>query len=491
MKQVVKMTAALGCICSAASCSEEKQPNILFIVSEDNGKDLGCYGAPVKTPNLDRLAEEGTLFSQAYVPQAGSSPSRACFLTGTYPHENGQVGLATWLYSMYNDQTPNLVNSLKANGYRTGMLGKLHILPEESVQLDMWKKRKANFKRKKMDEYATFAEEFINASDEPFYLQVNFPDAHDKWLAQAEGVPAEPLTADQVESIPFCGLDSPELREITANYYNCMMRLDKYVGDLLEVLKKSGKYENTLIVYMGDHGSHILRGKITCYEHGLGVPLIISYPGNGKKSNRYDDLVSSIDLYPTFMDAAGVDIPEHLDGKSLMKIITKGDDTPLREYMYGEFNVHSHHNPFPQRSIRNDRYKLIWNLLPEGGSISARYNVNFIFKKQPGRFEEILASSPEHIRRAYETMLNPPEFELYDLQEDPYEWNNLSDREEYAEVMKTLKEELHKWQVETGDPFVDKALAKRFSDEIIATNLERVVIGYHDYMFNDVLSGNK
>lgn len=477
-----KITAALGCMCTAVGCAEKQQPNILFIVSEDNGKDLGCYGAPVQTPNIDRLAEEGTLFSQAYVPQAGSSPSRACFLTGTYPHENGQVGLATWLYSMYNDQMPNLVNSLKENGYRTGMLGKLHILPEESISLDMWKKKSANFKRKKMDDYAGFAEEFINASDEPFYLQVNFPDAHDKWIAQANGVPAEPLTADQVEPIPFIGLDSPELREITANYYNCMMRLDKYVGDLIDVLKKSGKYENTLIVYMGDHGAHILRGKITCYEHGLGVPMIITYPGNCKKNNTYEGMVSSIDLYPTFMDAAGIDIPEHLDGKSLMKIVTKGDDKPLRDYMYGEFNVHSHHNPFPQRSVRDSRYKLIRNLLPEGGSISARYNVDFLFKNNPGRFDEILATAPENIQKAYETMLNPPEYELYDLQEDPYEWNNLAGNPEYAAILEGLKAELHRWQTETKDPFIDVSLAKKFSDEIIATELDRVAIQYHDYM---------
>lgn len=488
MNSPLRMTAALGCLCSVAGCSEkgsDRQPNILFIVSEDNGKDLGCYGAPVSTPNIDRLASEGTIFTQAFVPQAGSSPSRACFLTGTYPHENGQVGLATWLYSMYDENMPNLVNSLKDNGYRTGMLGKLHILPEESVHLDMWRKKSANFKRRKMHEYAEFAEEFINASDEPFYLQVNFPDAHDKWIPQADGVPADPLTPDEVDPIPFCGLDSPELREVTANYYNCMMRLDKYVGDLLDVLKKSGKYENTLIVYIGDHGSHILRGKITCYESGLGIPMIITYPSSGKKGNRYDGMVSTIDLYPTFMDVAGLPVPEHLNGKSLKDIVVKGKDRPLRQYMYGEFNVHSHHNPFPQRSIRDDRYKLIWNLLPEGGSISGRYNVKFLM--EPERFEQILAGSPENIQKAYGTMLNPPEFELYDLKEDPHEWNNLSEDPQYGHIIARLKKELHEWQIETGDPFTDKALAKRFSDEILTTQLERVEIGYHEYMRNDVV----
>ena len=482
------ITAAMVSVCSVDGYAKNKveRPNILFIVSEDNGKDIGCYDAPVHTPNLDALAASGTLFSQAYVPQAGSSPSRACFLTGTYPHENGQVGLATWLYSMYDENMPNIVNSLKDNGYRTGMLGKLHILPEESIHLDMWKKKSANFKRKKMDDYAEFAEDFINASDTPFYLQVNYPDAHDKWLPQVDGVPADPLTADEVDPIPFCGLDSPELRTATANYYNCMMRLDKYVGDLLDVLKRSGKYENTLIVYIGDHGAHILRGKITCYESGLGIPMIIAFPGKGRTENRYDGMVSTIDLYPTFMDVAGIPIPDHLDGKSLKDIVLKGKDRPLRKYMYGEFNVHSHHNPFPQRSVRDRRYKLIWNILPEGGSITGRYNVKHLM--DPARFEQILSAAPDQVREAYDTMLNPPEYELYDLWADPNEWNNLSEDPKYDSIKKDLITRLRKWQIETGDPFIDKEVAKRFSDEIIATNLDRVEIGYHEYMKVDAVN---
>ncbi|MCJ7819698.1 MAG: sulfatase-like hydrolase/transferase, partial [Bacteroidales bacterium] len=133
---------------------KDTRPNILFIVSEDNGPELGCYGAPVKTPNLDKLATEGILFKNAYVTQAGSSPSRASFLTSLYPHQNGQIGLATWDYSMYQDNTPNMVNTLKESGYRTGMIGKLHVLPESAFNFDWWETQGSNFQRKNLARYA-------------------------------------------------------------------------------------------------------------------------------------------------------------------------------------------------------------------------------------------------------------------------------------------------------------------------------------------------
>ena len=124
------------------------RPNILLIVSEDNGPELGCYGDPyAQTPNLDQLAAEGVRFDRAFVAQAGCSQSRAAFLTGLYPHQNGQIGLATWNLRMYRRETPNIPRSLKAAGYRTGIIGKLHVNPEEAFPFDMHEIRSANFTR--------------------------------------------------------------------------------------------------------------------------------------------------------------------------------------------------------------------------------------------------------------------------------------------------------------------------------------------------------
>ena len=124
------LACGAGCLLPTAA---GETPNILLIVSEDNGPEIGAYGEPfVKTPQLDALAAGGVLFERAYVAQAGCSQSRAAYLTGLYPHQNGQIGLATWKFRLYREDTPNIVRSLKKAGYRTGIIGKIHVNPEEA-----------------------------------------------------------------------------------------------------------------------------------------------------------------------------------------------------------------------------------------------------------------------------------------------------------------------------------------------------------------------
>ena len=221
--------------------SAAERPNILLIVSEANGPELGCYGEPyVKTPVLDGLAKRGVRFEHAYVPQAGCSQSRAALLTGLYPHQNGQIGLATWKFRMYREDTPNLIRQLKKAGYRTGLLGKLHINPENAFPFDMKKISTANFSRKKLMNYAKEAAAFFQAAATPFFLSVNYPDAHRPFIARTGKLPATPLTGDDVKPLAYFGLDTPQLRSDTANYYNCMSRLDSLIGSLLESLQQLG-----------------------------------------------------------------------------------------------------------------------------------------------------------------------------------------------------------------------------------------------------------
>ena len=455
---------------------KDSRPNILFIVSEDNGMEIGCYGAPVSTPVLDDLAKQGVRFANSYVPQAGCSPSRAAFLTGLYPHQNGQVGLATWKYAMYNPRTPNIVNVLKKSGYRTGMVGKLHVNPVEAFDIDFHKVKEGNFKRQNMERYANFAASFIRASDEPFYLQVNYPDAHDPFIRQVDGLPANPLNASDVAPLPYMGVMSNEFREKTANYYNSIMRLDALIGILLDSLKASGKYDNTLIVYIGDHGADMLRGKRTSYEGGTRIPMIMVYPKNYHQGSVYQGLVSTIDLFPTFLAASGQTIPSYLPGVSLMDVM-QGKEKPVRKYLFTEYNVHSNHNPYPQRAVRNDRYKLIHNLVAGKTNPGYAYT-NGLFQLTD---QAIAEASPE-VRKAYKLMSDPPEFELYDLVKDPFEWNNLAADSRYKKVVDELRNVLTNWQKETQDPMLDKKIAERFFDEIMASKNKKIDISYHQYM---------
>ena len=457
-------------------------PNILFIVSEDNGPEMGCYGTPIATPHLDGLAKEGTLFRHAYVPQAGCSQSRAAFLTGLYPHQNGQIGLATWKYAMYSKTTPNVVTTLKQAGYRTGIIGKLHVNPKEAFPFDFKAIGTSNFSRKDMANYFEQARRFMNGSRRPFYLQVNFPDAHRPFIKQIDGLPAKPLTGADVKALPFMGINHPELRQQTADYYNCMMRLDTYIGRLLQVLEATGKAKDTVVVYIGDHGADVMRGKRTSYEGGVRIPMIIRWSG-ARAGQRRTELVSTLDLFPTFCEIAGARVPKALEGRSL-KPLVHGQTPAWRRYLFTEFHVHSNHNPWPQRTVRDERFKLIHNpVATKAGVVNPGYDFT-MGKKFFGTPEaELLAKAPARVRAAYALMRTPPPYELYDLQADPHEFNNLADHPAHARIRDRLIAELKRWQKETHDPLADPAVARRLFQLIQNAGIaERRPLDYKAFM---------
>tara|TARA_R110002049_G_scaffold4601_5_gene32295 strand:+ start:419151 stop:420620 length:1470 start_codon:yes stop_codon:yes gene_type:complete len=468
------------------------RPNILLIVSEDNGPELGCYGEPfVRTPVLDKLAENGVRFHNAFVPQAGCSQSRAALLTGLYPHQNGQIGLATWKFRMYHEDTPNLVRCLKHAGYRTGIIGKLHINPASAFPFDMTQIPSSNFSRKKLGDYARYAKAFFDAADEPFFLSVNFPDAHRPFLTSVNGSPANPLTASDVKPIAYFGLDHPELRKQTADYYNCLSRLDSQVGDLLAALRASGKEGQTLVVYMGDHGADMLRGKRTSYEGGVRIPLIMAWPRNIKSGHVSNALVSTLDLMPTFLEAAKAEPVDGLSGISLLPLLG-GQTESVRKYLFTEYHTHSAHNFYPQRTVRDERYKLICNLMPDTVNPGYEYTRTKFFDE----LRDVVSNAQEPMRSSYESMECPPEYELYDLQTDPYEFRNLADDATHSATFARLKTQLAQWRNRTNDPLLETDNLKRLKAEIdtcmtdgqaVKANLN---LTYPEYFFTETSNRN-
>ena len=466
--RLVIATACAGLLAlNATAATETAPPNVLLIVSEDNGPEIGAYGDPsARTPNLDKLARDGVLFANAFVPQAGCSQSRAAFLTGLYPHQNGQIGLATWQFRLYREDTPNLVTRLQRAGYRTGIIGKLHVKPQSAFPFDFARIPSANFQRENLDAYAEAAEEFIGASSQPFFLSVNYPDAHRPFLDQAGGRPSSPVSAAEVDSLKYMGIDFAALRRDAAGYYNSLQRLDSLIGDLLRVLRDSGKSDRTLIVYLGDHGADLLRGKRTCYEGGVRIPLIVRWEGGQRAGQVREELVSTIDLMPTLLTATRAEPIRNLPGRSLAPLIA-GESPAWREHLFTEYHLHSNHNYYPQRAVRNRRYKLIWNLLP--GEVNPGYDFTM------GRFysaedlQEALAKAPNRVRRAYARMRQPPEFELYDLERDPFEFENLAGDPRHDDVLEDLKGALLEWRRNTSDPFLDPENVARLKAEIEAT----------------------
>lgn len=463
---LVGMPAAVRC----------EKPNILLIVSEDNGPELGCYGDPyARTPHLDGLASEGICFKRAFVPQSGCSQSRASFLTGLYPHQHGQIGLATWGFRLYRDSIPNLPRLLKAAGYRTGIIGKLHINPASAFPFDMHEIQSANFQRKDIEEYAAKASEFINQSEAPFFLSVNYPDAHDPWIDQVAGLPAEPQTADDIVPMPYMGVDDPALRELVAGYYNSISRLDSLIGDLLQVLKDSGKASNTIVIYIGDHGADMLRGKRTCYDGGLRIPMIMKWPGKLSPGAR-QQMVTTLDIMPTLLRAAGADDVDGLSGKDLQPLffLDNPESSAWRNYLFAEYHTHAAaQNYFPQRSVRSDRYKLILSLLPDTVHPDFEDTIRKLHgdhQRRDSQFElnliQLIGNAAPAVRSAYEIMRMPPKVQLYDLLKDPYEFTNLAKSPSHADIRKELLGELDSWRKETEDPLLNPRLLRQLTSEV-------------------------
>lgn len=446
---------------SAISNQQSEVPNILLITADDMGATAGCYGDQLAiTPNLDRLAAEGVLFETGYVTHASCSPSRSSILTGLYPHQNGHIGLAG-LHPEYklkpNIQTLPAV--LKEAGYVNGIIGKQHVKEGVADQIPFdfeWARHGNPIVTRDVRLVAKKAAEFVEqAGQNPFFLYVNYFDPHRPYNAEAnqcKGLPEKPVGPNDIEPFAYLGLDGLPVRKEVASYYNCVNRLDVGLGLLFQTLEKSGKLKNTIIVFLGDHGVPFTRGKTTCYEAGEQVPFIVKWPGVSRSGLRCADFISSVDIMPTLLDAAGMDGPPSA-GRSLRRVLAGKTPKGWRKKLCAEYTSHAPAHLYPRRSIRNERYKLIHNL-----DSSRKNPIPYIegTRPKPG-----VTEIDPGMEAAYKTTETPPEFELYDLSKDPYETVNIVGNPEVAEVLKKLKKELLTWRQETDDPLLDPAELQR------------------------------
>ena len=436
------------------------RPNIVLIVAEDMGPHVGCYGDnTVPTPNIDRLAREGVRFDNGYVTQASCSPSRSSILTGLHVYQNFQLGLAHTGYTMHKG-IPNLPELLKQKDYRTGILGKLHVNPENEFPFDY---RSGS---KDVAILAARADEFLNdTGDRPFFLMINFWDCH---RDQGQGVPQpfpdtrfgwpeDPVGPEDVNIFPEYGeIDELVVREEVAGYYNSIQRVDIGIGMLLDALAKHKKLDNTIIMFIGDHGPAFSRGKTTTYEFGIKVPYIVRWPGMAKPGLESEALVSTIDIVPTCMSAAGLEVPSYLPGRSLVTVL-RGEGENWRSTLVAEW--HTHGPGFqPQRCIRNSRYKLILNMRTD--VTKSGLGIDGCKVAQALKLAKYNGTK---VQRVFNMLRNPPEIELYDLQKDPIEYHNLGDDPGYREIKEDLIRQLQAYRERTGDPFLDQA----FFDKVL------------------------
>lgn len=477
MKLYFALFTAITCAIALTGCGQDSAPaplNVLFITADDLGLQLGSYGDTViATPNMDRLAATGVQFQVAYVAQASCSPSRSAMFTGLYVHSNGQYGLTNasefGLHPHLHDAM--MPNILKRAGYHTGIVGKLHVRPEEKFQFD----ERGKYDGRDVKGFAEFADQLMaNAAavGKPFFLMANYSDPHayrsrdpqtgerGPWTFrdQMNGVPATLVEPSEKTLWPFQGVDSPEQRARVAGYYNEVKRLDVGVGLLLDVLDKHGHSDNTLIVFVGDHGPPFDRGKTTVNEAGLRIPFLVRWPGVSKPMQSAA-MVSTVDILPTVIDATGAEPAVEMHGRSLRPLLSN-PDAEWREYLVGEFHMHG--RPFfPRRAIRDGRYKLIHNLL--AGKVKPSHNIDGDLGYKLSRESQY---DNTDIRRAFDTYADPPEFEFYDLESDPWEFNNVAGKAEHKEAQERLTAALLEWRKQTNDPFLDLAFLDKLQTQV-------------------------
>jgi N-sulfoglucosamine sulfohydrolase len=447
------------------------RPNIVLFVTDDQSPDAGCYGNHVvKTPNLDRLAADGTCFDQAFCTTASCSASRSVILTGWYNHANAQYGHE---HSYHHFRTYDRVRSLPVllneAGYRTARIGKYHVGPEQVYKFDRALPGNARSPVEMADNCRPWIEGQAPeaAGSKPFFLYFctadphrsggTVPDAHynpNPFGNRPQGYPGvdeQPYDPAEVPVHSFLP-DTPVCREELAQYYQSVSRIDQGLGRLIQHLKQAGVYDNTLIIYTSDHGIAFPGGKTTVYEGGLRVPFVVRSPAARQRGNRSQALVSLVDLTPTILDFAGC-LPKDYSfhGRSFKQIADQEKPEGWDE-VYASHTFHEITMYYPMRVVRNRRYKLIWNVAhglpyPFASDLWAAPTWQDVYRNGP---------SALYGKRTVDAYLHRPRFELYDLQQDPDEIHNLADSTEHAELLAQLQDKLRKFQKRTKDPWLLK-----------------------------------
>ena len=428
---------------SAAVAPPDARPNIVLFISDDHGwRDSGCYGnKDVRTPNLDRLAQEGMRFTQAFAASPLCTPSRAVIETGLMPNSNGghqfnmpiKPGLTTM--PMY----------FKELGYYTAAIGKLHRFPARQFPYDL------SINMCPTDPTAR-AVQFIKnyKNPKPMFLLVYSNFSHMPWRKNKTYDPA-------TFTLPPNFVDTPQTRADLADYYTSIGEIDHSLGVVLKALDDTKMRDNTLFIYSTDQGANLPFAKWCVYDAGLHVPFIARWPGKVAAGATTSAMVSLADLIPTCMDAAAAKPPADLDGRSFLPVLT-GKADKHRKVVFGSHTGQGENpdkaNAFPARTLITPKLQYILNLHPERRFTCC---INLDMSKSPQfaspcwqTWVEKAKTDPAAARivNAYE---HRPREELYDLAADPHEMKNLADDPKYAESRNDLRRQLADWCKQQND----------------------------------------
>lgn len=412
---------------------KKDRPNILYIHSHDTGRYIHPYGYSMPTPNLQRLADEGVLFRNAFCANPTCSPSRAALLTGQTAHSSGMLGLAHRGFAMA-DYSRHIVHTLRAHGYESALAGIQHIAAtrgkaaEQTIGYDTYLGN--------ADVAEMAACQFLDSRpEEPFFLSVGFKETHRPY-------PKEHALDHPGRILPPVPLsDLPEIREDVARLRASVRILDDKMGQVLKALRRNRLAGRTLVICTTDHGIAFPGMKCCLTDGGIGVMLIMRGPAGFSAGKVVDGLVSHVDVFPTICDVLGIEHPAWLEGVSFLPLLD-GKTAEVREEIFAELNYHAAYEPM--RGVRTGRWKYI--------------------RRYDNRDKPVLPNCDDGpsksvwMEQGWEE-IPPPSEVLYDLLFDPGETHNLVRSKAHHEVLANMRGRLQRCMKDTADPLLDGPVA--------------------------------
>jgi arylsulfatase A-like enzyme len=448
-----KTLLLLGCslVASQAIRASEKNsnPNFVLIIADDvSTRDIGCYGnTAIQTPNLDKLANNGVKFTNAFLTAASSSPTRASIVTGRWPHACGQTSLQTGAlvklqqpWDKFFDDIHFFPEILKNNGYYCAHSGKWHIGYHHAKPSGPAKRGFDYFSKKNGgsggDQWASTIKQI--PKDKPFFTWFAAHDAHRPFRAPKHTNPKEVI-------VPPYLPDTEHVRAELAAYYDEIIRLDQKVGEVVQALTKRGDLENTMIIFISDNGRPFWRSKAHVYDSGMRTPFIVHWPAKIKSNQVSKSLLSVVDIAPTLVQLAGDNPADYAFQGRSFKPILEHKKKQINKYVFSERNWHGYYSN--QRAVRDGKFLYIRNFYPEMNNHGTVDMVKYMHKLLvAGKLNKYQADNFVFPRSAEE---------LYDRENDPHQLHNLAKSPEFKKKLEELRNVIDNWRELTGDAVVE------------------------------------
>ena len=452
--------------------SRRHRPNVVLLTADDlDYHTLGVTGCriPGITPCLDRLASEGLRFTHAHVATAVCQPCRQSMMTGRYPHNIGATG-----FEPISRQVPTLQERLHEAGYLNGILAKVgHLAPREKFCWDTVVQGKALAMGRSPERFYEAAVSFfrkVKAAGKPFFLMANSQDPHrpfagsrgEKRRRERRKLPFPEVDKrfrpEEVDLPPFLP-DIPRVRREVAQYFASVHRCDKALGEVLQALRESGLEDNTLVMFISDHGMAFPFAKTNCYRASTRTPWMVRWPGV-TEAGRVDSehMVCGVDFTPTILAACGLEPMRETDGRSFLPLLS-GRKQKGRDEVFTAFYKTSARKEYPMRSVQDRRFGYIYNAWADGKTV-------FKNESQSGlTFSAMRAAAKkdEKIAARVKLFLHRVPEELYDYQKDPGAQVNLIARADHRKTAARLRRSMAGSMAAVSDP-----LLTRFRREVLA-----------------------